>query len=533
MNHQLTGEEARIKIKSGVDKAADIIKCTLGAKGRNVIISIDNGKPFSSKDGVTVAKSIILEDELENQGAALVLQASERTAAITGDASTTVVVLTQKMVEIGFRNITAGANPMDLLRGMNKAKDKVIAYVRSEAVRITDKYFQSNTLKMVQEVATISGNNDVMIGRMIAGCYKKVGDDGYIKMEEVIGNETNVVYTSGLNCDTGFVSPYFMNNPKGLNCILKDVLVCVCEWAIEDIQEVIPLLTIANEQKKPLLIIAEKYSDQVIGLMIANMREGRLQVCCIRHPQFGTKRRDFLQDIAIATGGKLISEQLGYSSLLQVKLEDLGRCDSIESNRLSTQIVGGKGDTTARLALLKEELTNEATEHNREKLQQRISKLTGIAATIYVGGSTDIEMKERGMRIEDALMAVKSAVEESVVTGGGVIYLRAASVLADLKGSNDDETTGIRIVAQALSSPIETIAANSGKNGETVRDKVLDMDIEHGYNALTDEYGNMIEYGVLDPCKVVRVAIENAVSVASVILTTEALVIRDIKKSAV
>ncbi len=519
--------EARAKMKSGIDQLANAVKVTLGPKGRNVVIQKSFGAPQVTKDGVTVAKEIELEDPVENMGAQLVKEVASKTADAAGDGTTTATVLAQGMVNAGMKYVAAGANPMDLKRGIDKAKDAVIANLKKQSTII------GNDFSKIQQVGSISANNDEEIGALIADAMKRVSKDGVITVEEAKGTETYVEEVMGMQFDRGYLSPYFVTNAEDMKTEYENPLVLIHDKKISNTADIIPILEKAAGAGRPLLIIAEDVESQALGLLVVNRLRGGLKVVAVKAPGFGDRRKAMLEDIAILTGGTVISEEKGYK-LDGVELEHLGTAEKITVDKDNTTVVDGAGKKNAikaRINQIKQQIETTTSDYDREKLQERLAKLSGGVAVLYVGASTEVEMKEKKDRVDDALHATRAAVEEGIVTGGGVALVRAMGALAKLQGDNEDENMGIQIVKKALEAPLRTIADNAGVDGSVVLQAVMTSKGSNGYNAKTDKYQDLKKAGVIDPTKVTRIAMENAASIAGMVLTTEA-VINDKKEAA-
>jgi len=512
--------DARNKLKSGVDKLANAVKTTLGPKGRNVVIQKSFGAPTITKDGVTVAKEIELEDPVENMGAQMVKEVASKTADIAGDGTTTATVLAQNMIQIGMKNVTAGANPMDLKRGIDKAVAKVVENLITQSERI------ENDLEKVKQVAAISANNDNEIGELIADAMKRVTKDGVITVEESKGTDTYVDEVIGMQFDRGYLSPYFVTNTETMVASYEDPLILIHDKKISNMQEILPILEQAVETGKPLLIIAEDIDSQALGVLVVNRLRAQLKVVAVKAPGFGDRRKAMLEDIAILTGGTVISEEKGFK-LENTQLEHLGTAEKIEVDKDNTIIVNGKGEADqidARISQIKQQIETTTSEYDKEKLQERLAKLAGGVAVLYVGAATEVEMKEKKYRVDDALHATRAAVEEGIVPGGGVALVRAIESIENLEAENEDEKIGIQIVRNALEAPIRAIANNAGVEGSVVLQRVLDSKGAEGYNARTDQYTDLKKAGVIDPTKVTRIALENAASIAGMILTTEVVI---------
>lgn len=513
-------EEARRKIQKGVKALADAVKVTLGPKGRNVIIDKSFGAPHITKDGVTVAKEIELEDKIENMGAQMVKEVASKTADKAGDGTTTATVMAEAIFNEGLKNVAAGANPMDLKRGIEKGVKTVVESLQKLSKKV-------DTNQEIAQVATISANNDAEIGAIIAKAMEKVGKDGTIAVEEAKGFETTLDIVEGMNFDRGYLSPYFMTHPETQECLLDEAYILINEKKLSNLKEMIPILQAVAETGRPLLIIAEDVESEVLATLVVNRIRAGLKVCAVKAPGFGDRRKAILEDIAILTGGKMISEDLG-EKLENLTLDDLGRAKKVVVKKEETTIIEGAGDKKAiqeRAAALRREIENATSDYDREKLQERLAKIAGGVAVIRVGAATEIEMKELKDRVDDAVHATRAAVEEGIVPGGGVAFLRASDAVEKLQDSlKGDERTGVSIIARSLSAPLRQIAENAGMEGSIAVQKVLSLPTSHGLNALTGDYGDMMKMGIIDPTKVVRSALENAASVASLLLTTEAVV---------
>lgn len=514
-------EEARQKILKGVRILADAVKVTLGPRGRNVIIDKSYGIPHITKDGVTVAKAIDLEDKNENLGAQMVKEVASKTADKAGDGTTTATVLAEAIYSEGLRNVAAGANPLSLKRGMEKAVKTVVAELQKLSKNI-------NSKNEIEQVATISANNDHEIGKIIADAMDRVGKDGTITVEEAKGFETTLEVVEGMSFDRGYLSAYFMTNPETQECILEDAYILIHEKKLSSVKEMIPLLQAVAETGKPLLIIAEDVEGEALATLVVNRLRGGLKICAVKAPGFGDRRKAILEDIASITGGQLISEELGHK-LEQTSIEMLGRAKKITIDKENTTIVEGAGkkdEIKKRVALLKRQIEETDSDYDREKLQERLAKLSGGVGVIRVGAATEVEMKEKKDRVDDAQHATAAAVEEGILPGGGVAFIRCIPAVNKLADSLDgDEKTGARIIARALSSPLRQIVENAGLEGAIVLQQVEKQTGNFGYNALTDEYVDMIKAGILDPTKVARCALENAASIAAMLLTTEAIIV--------
>jgi chaperonin GroEL len=510
---------ARDRIKKGVDKLANAVKVTLGPKGRNVILDKKFGAPTVTKDGVSVAKEIELKDAIENMGAQLVKEVASKTADAAGDGTTTATVLAQSIYGHGIKNVAAGANPMDLKRGIDKAVDAVIANLKK----------QSKPIKGSQEitqVATISSNNDVEIGKMIATAMEKVGKDGVITVEEAKGTETEVKTVEGMQFDRGYLSPYFVTNTEKMEAELESPYVLIYDKKISSMKELLPVLEATAQTGKPLLIIAEEVEGEALATLVVNKIRGALRVAAVKAPGFGDRRKAMLEDIAILTGGKVISEETGMK-LEDAKLEYLGRAEKITIDKDNTTVVNGAGkkaEIQGRVNQIKSQIESTTSDYDKEKLQERLAKLSGGVAILYIGAATEVEMKEKKDRVDDALHATRAAVQEGIIAGGGVAYIRAIDALKDLPTDNEDQTTGVNIVRLALESPLRTIAENAGQEGSVIVNKVRDGKKDFGYNARDNKFEDFFAAGIIDPTKVARLALENAASIAGLLLTTEAVV---------
>jgi chaperonin GroEL len=516
---------AREKLKAGVDALANAVKVTLGPKGRNVVIDKKFGAPHITKDGVSVAKEIELADAIENMGAQMLKEVASKTADIAGDGTTTATVLAQAIVTTGLKNVASGANPMDLKRGIDKAVGSVVAELKS-----LSKTVGSDNAK-IKQVASISANNDESIGTLIADAMAKVGTEGVITVEEAKGTETEVKTVEGMQFDRGYLSPYFVTNAENMEADLENAFILIYDKKVSTMKELLPVLEKTAQTGRPLLIIAEDVDGEALATLVVNKIRGALKVAAVKAPGFGDRRKAMLQDIAVLTGGQVISEETGFK-LENATLEDLGRAEKITIDKDNTIIVNGSGtkeNITARVAEIKAQIEKTTSDYDREKLQERLAKLAGGVAVLYIGAATEVEMKEKKDRVDDALHATRAAVEEGIVPGGGVALIRASNALGNLKGSNEDEQTGISIVARAIEEPLRQIVANAGGEGAVIVNKVREGKDDFGYNARTEVYENLIGAGVIDPTKVVRVALENAASIAGMLLTTEC-VISDIKE---
>ena len=509
--------DARAQMKEGADALANAVKVTLGPKGRNVVIEKKFGAPQVTKDGVTVAKEIELEDKFANMGAQMVKEVASKTNDQAGDGTTTATVLAQAIINVGLKNVTAGANPMDLKRGIDKAVAAVVDSLRAQSQEVGEDYAK------IEQVGTISANNDNFIGKLIADAMSKVKKDGVITVEEAKGTETEVKVVEGMQFDRGYLSPYFMTDGDKMEAVLESPYILITDKKISTMNELLPVLEAVVREGRSLFVIAEDVDSSAISTLVVNKIRGTLKVAAVKAPGFGDRRKEMLQDIAVLTGGAVISEESGYS-LETTTLGMLGKAEKVVVTKDKTTIVSGAGDPEAirdRADLIRKQIELTKSDYDREKLQERLGKLAGGVAVLYVGAATEVEMKEKKDRVEDALSATRAAVEEGIVPGGGVAYIRASQVLAGLKGDNEDETTGINIVARAIEEPLRQIAANAGVEGSVIVNKIREGEGDFGYNARTDEYVKMFEAGVIDPTKVSRVALENAASVAGMFLTTE------------
>ncbi|WP_321279511.1 chaperonin GroEL [Marinifilum fragile] len=513
--------EARDLLKKGVDELANAVKVTLGPKGRNVVIDRKFGAPHITKDGVSVAKEIELADPAANMGAQMVKEVASKTGDDAGDGTTTATVLAQSIVNVGLKNVTAGANPMDLKRGIDKAVAAVVANIKDQAQEVGDNFDK------IKQVAKISANNDEMIGSLIAEAMEKVKKEGVITVEEAKGTETHVKVVEGMQFDRGYISPYFITDGDKMEADLENPYVLLYDKKVSTMKELMPVLEPAAQSGRPLMIIAEDVEGEALATLVVNRLRGSLKVAAVKAPGFGDRRKEMLEDIAILTGGMVISEEKGMK-LEQATIEMLGQAEKITIDKENTTIVNGIGDKAAidaRVANIKTLIENSTSDYDKEKLQERLAKLAGGVAVLYVGAASEVEMKEKKDRVDDALSATRAAVEEGIVPGGGVAYIRATEALEGLKGDNDDETTGIEIVKRAIEEPLRQIVANAGGEGAVVVDKVKAGEKDFGYNARQDEYQNLYEAGVIDPAKVSRVALENAASIAGMFLTTECVLI--------
>ena len=509
--------DARAKMKEGADALADAVKVTLGPKGRNVVIAKKFGAPQVTKDGVTVAKEIVLEDQFADMGAQMVKEVASKTNDQAGDGTTTATVLAQAIINVGLKNVTAGANPMDLKRGIDKAVAAVVENLRVQSQEVGEDYAK------IEQVGTISANNDNYIGKLIADAMSKVKKDGVITVEEAKGTETEVKVVEGMQFDRGYISPYFMTNGDKMEAVLDTPYILITDKKISTMKDLLPVLEPIAREGKSLLIIAEDVDGEALTTLVVNKLRGTLKIAAVKAPGFGDRRKEMLQDIAILTGGMVISEERGFS-LENTTPDMLGKAEKVVVTKDNTTVVNGAGAAEAikeRADQIRKQIETTTSDYDREKLQERLGKLAGGVAVLYVGAATEVEMKEKKDRVEDALSATRAAVEEGIVPGGGVAYIRASEAIKDMKGVNEDETTGIHIVARAIEEPLRQIAANAGVEGSVIINKIREGKGDFGYNARTDEYVNMFEAGVIDPTKVSRVALENAASVAGMFLTTE------------
>ena len=513
--------DARAKMKEGADALADAVKVTLGPKGRNVVIAKKFGAPQVTKDGVTVAKEIQLEDQFADMGAQMVKEVASKTNDQAGDGTTTATVLAQAIINVGLKNVTAGANPMDLKRGIDKAVAEVVKNLREQSQEVGEDYAK------IEQVGTISANNDNYIGKLIADAMSKVKKDGVITVEEAKGTETEVKVVEGMQFDRGYISPYFMTNGDKMEAVLDTPYILITDKKISTMKDLLPVLEPIAREGKALLIIAEDIDGEALTTLVVNKLRGTLKIAAVKAPGFGDRRKEMLQDIAILTGGMVVSEERGFT-LENMTPDMLGKAEKIVVTKDSTTVVNGAGSADAiqeRADLIRKQIETTTSDYDREKLLERLGKLAGGVAVLYVGAATEVEMKEKKDRVEDALSATRAAVEEGIVPGGGVAYIRASEAIKDLKGDNEDETTGIRIVARAIEEPLRQIAANAGVEGSVIINKIREGEADFGYNARTGEYVNMYEEGVIDPTKVSRVALENAASVAGMFLTTECAIV--------
>ncbi len=518
--------EARNKMKKGVDTLSDAVKVTLGPKGRNVVIERKFGAPTVTKDGVTVAKEIELEDPIENMGAQMVKEVASKTADIAGDGTTTATVLAQAIISEGLKNVAAGANPMDLKRGIDKAVIAIVEDLRKQSEKI------GSDSKKIEQVASISANNDKAIGALIAQAMAKVGKEGVITVEEAKGTDTTVDVVEGMQFDRGYISPYFVTNSEKMQVELSNPYILIYDKKISTMKDILHILEKVAQSGRPLVIIAEDLDGEALATLVVNKLRGTIKVAAVKAPGFGDRRKEMLQDIAILTAGIVVSEEQGFK-LENADLTYLGSAESITIDKDNTTIVGGKGakkDITARVNQIKAQVETTTSDYDKEKLQERLAKLAGGVAVLYIGAATEVEMKEKKDRVDDALHATRAAVEEGIVPGGGVAYVRASDSLEKMKGSNEDETTGIAIVRRAVEEPLRTIVQNAGFEGSVVVNKIKEGKGDYGFNAYSEKYENLFKAGVIDPTKVSRVALENAASIAGMMLTTECVIADKPKK---
>ena len=512
--------KAREELKKGVDALADAVKVTLGPKGRNVIIEKKFGAPHITKDGVSVAREVELEDAFQNMGAQLVKEVASKTGDDAGDGTTTATVLAQSIINVGLKNVAAGANPMDLKRGIDKAVAIVVDSIRSQAHEVGD------DLKKIEDVARISANNDEAIGQLIAEAMRKVKKEGVITVDEAKGTETTVDIVEGMQFDRGYISPYFVTNTEKMECEMDSPFMLLYDKKISNLKDMLPILEATAQSGRPLLIIAEDVDSEALATLVVNRLRGSLKVCAVKAPGFGDRRKEMLEDIATLTGGVVISEEKGMK-LEAATVEMLGRAEKVTVNKENTTIVNGAGSSEAiaqRVAQIKAQIEATKSDYDREKLQERLAKLAGGVAVLHIGAPSEVEMKEKKDRVDDALHATRAAIAEGIVPGGGVAYIRATAKLADLKGANDDETTGILIVKRAIEEPLRQIVYNAGEEGSVIVQKVKEGEGAYGYNARTGEFEDLFAAGVIDPAKVTRVALENAASIAGMFLTTECVI---------
>ena len=512
--------QAREELKKGVDALANAVKVTLGPKGRNVIIEKKFGAPHITKDGVTVAKEVELEDKFQNMGAQLVKEVASKTGDDAGDGTTTATVLTQAIVSTGLKNVAAGANPMDLKRGIDKAVAKVVESIKAQAQEVGE------DLSKIENVARISANNDVEIGKLIATAMSKVKKEGVITVEEAKGTETTVDVVEGMQFDRGYISPYFVTNSEKMECEMENPYILLFDKKISSLKDMLPILEASAQSGRPLLIIAEDVDSEALATLVVNRLRGSLKICAVKAPGFGDRRKEMLEDIAILTGGCVISEEKGLK-LEQATIEMLGTAEKVTVNKENTTIVNGNGDKECiadRVAQIKAQIETTKSSYDKEKLQERLAKLAGGVAVLYIGAPSEVEMKEKKDRVDDALSATRAAIAEGIVPGGGTAYIRASAALDDLKGDNDDEQTGIDIVKRAIEEPLRQIVFNAGLEGAVIVQKVKEGKDDFGFNARTETFENMFASGVIDPAKVSRVALENAASIGGMFLTTECVI---------
>ena len=513
--------DAREQLKKGVDELANAVKVTLGPKGRNVIIEKKFGAPHITKDGVTVAKEIELDDPFKNLGAQLVKEVASKTGDDAGDGTTTATVLAQSIVGVGLKNVTAGANPMDLKRGIDKAVAQIVKNIALQAKTVGDDYDK------IEQVATVSANNDAVIGKLIADAMRKVSKDGVITIEEAKGTDTTIEVVEGMQFDRGYISPYFVTNTEKMEVEMEKPYILIYDKKISNLKELLPVLEPAVQSGRPLLIIAEDVDSEALTTLVVNRLRAQLKICAVKAPGFGDRRKEMLEDIAVLTGGVVISEEKGIT-LEQATLEMLGTAEKITVNKDNTVVVNGSGakeNIENRIIQIKAQIASTTSDYDREKLQERLAKLSGGVAVLYVGAASEVEMKEKKDRVDDALSATRAAIEEGIVPGGGVAYIRAIDSLLELKADNDDELIGMEIVKRAIEEPLRQIVFNAGKEGAVVVQKVREGKDDFGYNARTDVYENFYAAGVVDPAKVCRVALENAASIAGMFLTTECVIV--------
>lgn len=512
--------DARAELKKGVDILADAVKVTLGPKGRNVIIDKKFGAPHITKDGVTVAREVELEEPMQNMGAQLVKEVASKTGDDAGDGTTTATVLAQAIINVGLKNVTAGANPMDLKRGIDKAVSAVVAGIKEMAEPVGDDF------KKIEDVARVSANNDENIGHLIAEAMKKVKKEGVITVDEAKGTETTIDIVEGMQFDRGYISPYFVTNGEKMECVMESPYILIFDKKISNLKDMLPILEATAQSGRPLLIVAEDVDSEALATLVVNRLRGSLKICAVKAPGFGDRRKEMLEDIAVLTGGTVISEEKGMK-LATATITDLGTAEKITVTKENTTIVGGAGKKEAietRTAQIRAQIGQTTSDYDKEKLQERLAKLAGGVAVLHIGAPSEVEMKEKKDRVDDALSATRAAIAEGIVPGGGVAYIRCLTTLEGLKGVNDDEQTGIEIVRRAIEEPLRQIAANAGVEGAVVVQKVSEGKDDFGYNARTDAYENLYASGVIDPAKVTRVALENAASIAGMFLTTECVI---------
>ncbi|MCI5663993.1 MAG: chaperonin GroEL [Mediterranea sp.] len=513
--------DARDQLKKGIDTLANAVKVTLGPKGRNVIIEKKFGAPHITKDGVTVAKEVELADAYQNTGAQLVKEVASKTGNDAGDGTTTATVLAQAIVSEGLKNVTAGASPMDIKRGIDKAVAKVVESIKSQAELVGDNYDK------IEQVGTVSANNDPVIGKLIADAMRKVSKDGVITIEEAKGTDTTIGVVEGMQFDRGYLSPYFVTNTEKMECEMEKPYILIYDKKISNLKDFLPILEPAVQTGRPLLVIAEDVDSEALTTLVVNRLRSQLKICAVKAPGFGDRRKEMLEDIAVLTGGVVISEEKGLK-LEQATIEMLGTAEKVTISKDNTTIVNGAGDKEnikERCEQIKSQIASTKSDYDKEKLQERLAKLSGGVAVLYVGAASEVEMKEKKDRVDDALRATRAAIEEGIVPGGGVAYIRAIDALAGMEGDNADETTGIGIIRRAIEEPLRQICANAGVEGAVVVQKVREGKADFGYNARTDVYENLHAAGVVDPAKVTRVALENAASIAGMFLTTECVIV--------
>ena len=512
--------KAREELKNGVDALADAVKVTLGPKGRNVIIEKKFGAPHITKDGVTVAREVELEDPFQNMGAQLVKEVASKTGDQAGDGTTTATVLAQAIINVGLKNVAAGANPMDLKRGIDKAVSKVVEGIKAQSQEVGD------DMQKIENIARISANNDEEIGRLIAEAMQKVKKEGVITVEEAKGTETTVDIVEGMQFDRGYISPYFVTNSEKMECEMDSPFILLYDKKISNLKDLLPVLEAVAQSGRPLLIIAEDVDNEALATLVVNRLRGSLKICAVKAPGFGDRRKEMLEDIAILTGGTVISEVKGMQ-LAQANIQDLGTAEKVTVNKDNTIIVNGAGSKDAitnRINQIKAQIETTTSNYDKEKLHERLAKLAGGVAVLYIGAPSEVEMKEKKDRVDDALSATKAAIAEGIVPGGGTAYIRCLPALDELKGDNDDENTGIAIIRRAIEEPLRQIVANAGVEGAVIVQKVKEGSGDYGYNARTDTFENFFSTGVIDPAKVTRVALENAASIAGMFLTTECVI---------
>ena len=513
--------KAREELKKGVDALADAVKVTLGPKGRNVIIEKKFGAPHITKDGVTVAREVELEDAFQNMGAQLVKEVASKTGDDAGDGTTTATVLAQAIINVGLKNVAAGANPMDIKRGIDRAVSIVVEGIKAQSEEVGDDF------KKIEDVARISANNDEAIGALIAEAMKKVKKEGVITVDEAKGTETTVDIVEGMQFDRGYISPYFVTNTEKMECEMENPYILIYDKKISNIKDILPVLEATAQSGRGLLIVSEDVDQEALATLVVNRLRGSLKVCAVKAPGFGDRRKEMLEDIAVLTGGTVISEEKGMQ-LSTATIDQLGRAEKITVNKENTTIVNGAGNKdaiAARVAQIKAQIEQTTSDYDREKLQERLAKLAGGVAVLHIGAPSEVEMKEKKDRVDDALSATRAAIAEGIVPGGGVAYIRCVKLLENVKGANEDETTGIKIILRAIEEPLRQIVANSGDDeGAVVVQKVKDGNADFGYNARTGEYENLLAAGVIDPAKVTRVALENAASIAGMFLTTSCVI---------